>query len=485
MKTTGVLRKAPLALAVALIATCAAAEEAPEGAVADPDQPIEEVVVIGRFLSSAEALVEERKNDAAVTDIMGAELISRMGDSTVAAALRRISGLTLVRDKFVYVRGLGERYSSSTLNGMYIPSPDLTRNVIPLDIFPTSVVESLRVQKSYSADMSANFGGGAVDIRTIGVPDDFTYTLEFGVGYNTASDDDRLGYSGGDDDFWGTDDGTRDLSSNIVNAITNYQGDIDAQSIFAKEAQRGNAIPFPQAQEINREIALNLFRELNISDDKSNNPDYDVKGTIGSNFLVGENWEFGFIGGGSFDKEYRTTQALARNFSFPDERIDNEIESTESTTATVIGDFGVRYTDDHEVKSTLLWLRNTDDETAISDFFNENREVSDGRGFRNYRLEWEERNMSVVQFQGTHRTGGATKELLRGWVDWLPDEFEVSWYYSDSDAETDLPSRVAIDAETTTDPITAEVLSSRIAPSNTAGDWRDTELDDDVKDWGW
>ena len=84
----------------------------------------------------------------------------------MAAALRRVPGLTLVQDKYVYIRGLGERYSQSTLNRAQIPSPDLTRNVIPLDIFPTSIVESLRVQKAWAPNLPANFAGGNVDIRT-------------------------------------------------------------------------------------------------------------------------------------------------------------------------------------------------------------------------------------------------------------------------------------------------------------------------------
>ena len=103
--------------------------------------------MIGRFYSASQALLQERIDDDSVRDVLDADSISRMGDSTVAASLRRIPGLTLVNDKFVYVRGLGERYSSTTLNGAYIPSPDLTRNVIPLDIFPSSVVSGLSVQK--------------------------------------------------------------------------------------------------------------------------------------------------------------------------------------------------------------------------------------------------------------------------------------------------------------------------------------------------
>ena len=122
-------------------------------------QQMEEVVVLGRLRSAAAKLVDERMSEDVVADFMGAEMIQRIGDSTVAAALRRVSGLSLVGSKFVYVRSLGERYSSTTLNGAVIPSPDLSRNVIPLDIFPTSVVQTLAVQKSYSPDKSAAFGG--------------------------------------------------------------------------------------------------------------------------------------------------------------------------------------------------------------------------------------------------------------------------------------------------------------------------------------
>jgi hypothetical protein len=173
---------------------------------------IDEVVVTGRFISASQQIANERITDASITDLIDSDTIQRLGDSTVGAALRRVPGISLVADKFVYIRGLGERYSSTSLNGAQIPSPDLTRNVIPLDVFPTSIVQSLRVQKAWSADLPANFGGGSVDIRTKGVPDGFNFKLEFGSGYNTLSGGkDGLTYAGGGDDWLGTDDGTRAL----------------------------------------------------------------------------------------------------------------------------------------------------------------------------------------------------------------------------------------------------------------------------------
>ena len=163
-------------VAMSALSTNAYAEES----VADPAEPdmaradstvIEETVVLGRFLSAAQTLLQDRIEDDALVDSLDSETISRMGDSTVAASLRRISGLTLVGDKFVYVRGLGERYSSTSLNGAFIPSPDLTRNVVPLDVFPSAIVSSLAVQKTFSPDISANYAGGAVDIVTTSFPD--------------------------------------------------------------------------------------------------------------------------------------------------------------------------------------------------------------------------------------------------------------------------------------------------------------------------
>jgi len=183
---------------------------------------IEEVVIVARLKSSAANVVFERLEHEAVTDLMSAELIGRIGDSNVATALRRVPGVTLVDDKFIYVRGLGERYSSTLLNGAAVPSPDLTRSVLPLDIFPTSIVQTLAVQKGFTSNMPAAFGGGNVDIRTKGIPEQFVFDVEIGLNHNTETSGSGFGYSGGGDDKWGTDDGGRALSVDIQQAIDKY-----------------------------------------------------------------------------------------------------------------------------------------------------------------------------------------------------------------------------------------------------------------------
>src|SRR5690554_6643902 len=187
MSTNYKLKPLAVAVSFALLASgqaFAQQQEADSAEVeANAGTAIEEVVTTGtRLQGSAAAVVDERKNQAFVADILGAEQLSRTGDSDAAAALRRVTGLTLVDGKYVYVRGLGERYSSARLNGASIPSPDLTRNVIPLDIIPSSIIESMAVKKVFSPTMPAAFGGGNIDIRTKSLPTEFQANLEVGIG---------------------------------------------------------------------------------------------------------------------------------------------------------------------------------------------------------------------------------------------------------------------------------------------------------------
>jgi TonB-dependent receptor len=487
------------AVALACIAWAAEASARQEGqeqsgeeprlseAARDPDgASVDEVVVSGRLIGATQRLVNERINDAVVTDLLGGDTIGRLGDSTVGAALRRVPGLTLVQDKFVYIRGLGERYSASSLNGAQIPSPDLTRNVIPLDVFPTSIVESLRVQKAWSPDLPANFAGGSVDIRTRGVPDGFVASLEIGGGYNSISNTGRT-YPGGGDDELGTDDGSRSLPSPIVDALAEFQGDVSVQNIFASLRRQDPSATFADAQAVNRELALALNREIGV-EGKSLPFDGNVKASIGNSFEIGADWVAGFNVGGSYQNFWRKTTSVARNVNFPDRRTDTDEETTHSVNAAGTVSFGLQWLADHEISTTTLWLRNTDDETSVRDFFNENREIQDGAGFRNYHLRFEERELLTNQIRGTHYLGEDTRArlpFLSGLLGFLPTDTSISWFYSDSEATTEIPNEVEVASQTVTDRDTAEVLAEQVTLSNTAGDFRFTDLDDEVQHWGW
>jgi len=497
MHKAGEFKMAPLALAIAAalcwqasVAAQADQEQDQQQAQEDDNSPpegIEEIVAIGRILSSSQRVLNERLNDSSVVDMLGADSIARLGDSTVANALRRIPGLSLVSDKFVYIRGLGERYSATSLNGAQIPSPDLTRNVIPLDVFPTSVVESLRVQKAWSPDMPANFGGGLVDIRTRGIPNAFDFNFEFGTGGNSRSTGTGYTYPGGGADNLGTDDGTRALSPEITSAINEYQGNVDVQTILSFLRRQDPYATLAEAQNINRSLGVELNRDIGIETKKLPN-DGSLKLSVGNRFDFSDDWQFGFLLGGAYDTSWRKTTRTSTSFSFPTERTDTENQTTHSVNLTSTLNMGLSFTEDHRISTTSLYLRNTDDETAVRDFFNENREISDGLGFRNYRFQFEERNMRTNQIEGTHYIGDATRDRfpgLTGWLGWLPIESNVHWYRSESTATTDIPNQVGISSQTVTDPFTAAVLGEAVALQSTAADYRFTDLEDKVENDGW
>ena len=131
--------------------------------------------------SSAAAQLVERRNADVITDNMGAQEMRQNGDSDAAAALSRVTGMSVVDNQYVFVRGLGERYSNTTLAGAVIPTTEPDKKVVPLDLFPAGLIDSVQVAKSYSPDKSAEFAGGLVQIVPLKLPNrpvmDFSYGI--------------------------------------------------------------------------------------------------------------------------------------------------------------------------------------------------------------------------------------------------------------------------------------------------------------------
>jgi outer membrane receptor protein involved in Fe transport len=121
-----------------------------------------------------------------------------------------------VGDGFVYVRGLGERYSSAQMNGALMATTEPEKRVVPLDLFPAALIENIRIMKTYAPDMPAEFSGGLVQMQTIDFPTQRIFNVSFKTGYNARTTFDRFfTYPGGSYDFFGFDDGTRGVPSLI------------------------------------------------------------------------------------------------------------------------------------------------------------------------------------------------------------------------------------------------------------------------------
>jgi TonB-dependent receptor len=172
-----------------------------------------EILVTGTLRRSGEnALLTARQKASTVNDAISSEQISRTGDGNVAGALRRVTGVTIRGGKDIFVRGLGERYSNVQLNGSVMPSTNPDRKEVPADLLSSSLVDHVTVQKTWTADQPGEFGGGSVQIRTREFPEGRSLKVGLSSSYNTLSTGkDYLSYSGGDTDFLGYDDGTREL----------------------------------------------------------------------------------------------------------------------------------------------------------------------------------------------------------------------------------------------------------------------------------
>jgi outer membrane receptor protein involved in Fe transport len=184
-----------------------------------------DIVVTGRNIPNV------LRNAPEVVTVLSSEDIARTGDGDIAGALQRVTGLSVVGNGFVFVRGLGDRYSLALLNGSPLPSPEPLRRVVPLDIFPTGLIASSVVQKSYSVNYPGEFGGGVINLTTTSIPDETFLT----VGASAELDGETTGhfgysYYGSDLDPTGFDDGTRALPAGLRAAVAGgaFNGDTTA-----------------------------------------------------------------------------------------------------------------------------------------------------------------------------------------------------------------------------------------------------------------
>ena len=161
---------------------------------------LEEVVVEARAIRNSEGLLlRDRQKAPALSDAISAETISRSGSSTASDAMKKVTGASVVGGKYVYVRGLGDRYMNSQLNGANLPSSDPERNAVPLDLFPAGLLDNIVTTKTFTPDQPGSFTGGSVNVSTKDYPDQLTVSLSSSVSFNSnvGLGDDILLYGGG------------------------------------------------------------------------------------------------------------------------------------------------------------------------------------------------------------------------------------------------------------------------------------------------
>ena len=353
-----------------------------------------EFVVVEPYVEgSLAAFVEEKRTSSAVTDIIGAEQISRSGDSDAAGALRRVTGLTLVDGKFVYVRGLGERYSSTLLNNAQIPSPDPTRRVVPLDLFPTEILQGIVIQKTYTPDMPGEFGGGTIQLRTRGMPEGFLARIQIsGIYAEGTTGSEGLTYRGDDQDWTGFDH-ARALPQAIAERIA-QDGRLRPRTAF----NPGGVTPAEY------EAYGEQFAGLGFDQQSTSLPP-----GAGLTASLGNVWDFGGIKAGflsslRYSNEWDTREETRRTYRVEGRDtlvLGAEIERLRSEQNIELSGFfnaGLEFGENHKLKSTTVLVRQTADEARFSEGYTE--DPADRSRF--YQSEWIENFLISEQVAGEH-----------------------------------------------------------------------------------
>ena len=392
-------------LLVACIATAISST-----AFAQPPE-IEEISVIGQFVP------DEKRGTDQIANVVGGEEFTRTGDSNIAESLKRISGLSTVGGKYVYVRGLGERYSTTLLNGAILPSPEPINRVVPMDLFPTAVLDSVLVQKTYSAAYPSEFGGGVLQMRTKKSTDDFFFNLSSSLGMtgNTTFKD---GYtlSGGDRDWLGYDDGFREAPQVLQEATANDQ-ELRRLSPFT-----GVGVPVETLQAVGRSFNNQYSPSVEESP-----VDIDVSASLGNSHELGSSGaKFNYMAAVDYSNSWQTNE-IERNTWVPSNSGLTQQEglmyrgTENSIDISGIVSAGLDFNANHNVRLTSVLLRKTDDLVARTTGFTEaasDLEITE--------IEWIERELFSNQLQGDH---------------FFPEfnELAINWRYSHIKAERDSP----------------------------------------------
>ncbi|NNM76000.1 TonB-dependent receptor [Sphingomonas sp. ID1715] len=415
------------------------AQEAPEVSVPGGE---EDIVVRGR------AYVEPAQQSLQVLSVLSTADIARTGAGDIAGALGRVTGLSVVGNGFVYVRGLGDRYSLALLNGSPLPSPEPLKRVVPLDIFPTSVVASSLVQKSYSVNFPGEFGGGVINLTTKSIPTESFITVGAGVGYDTYTTG-QLGYTyfGSDTDWTGFDNGQRDRPPALRNYIASgqriSQGGVDTATLAQQLVNSRQDVVFR-----NNEIPVNWSASI------SGGHSFDVgDATVGviANFAYSNKW-----------RTRQTTQQTPATFDLSALNTDflRTITDNRIMVNALVG-YGVEW-GENKVRWTNVYIRDTLKQARLG---LGKREVTfPGADFLTQDTAWFERQLVSTQLVGELKPlDNLTVDLRGGFANSQRESpFESTFEYFRSNRANDPYGQFFVNNLNNGNPGNAEVAFSNL-----------------------
>ncbi len=380
---------------------------------------VDAVTITAEAIKNTEtALLTMKKKSVNVIDGISSQNFKKIGDGNAAAAVVRVPGVSVQGGKYVYVRGLGDRYTKTTFNGLDMPGLDPDRNSLQMDIFPTNIVDNIIVSKSFTADLPADFTGGIVDINIKSFPETRTLKLSTSINYNNNVDlnGDFLSYYGGETDYLAFDDGNRDFP--LANTI------LDVQTV---QDPRINTETMQNTLLFNPQMAT-----LRGQDYFANNKFFKFYNKVTNNSKMNFNGVNFSISGGNQttinDKTIGYSGAISykNKFSFYKNQIQNSYQKSSDplnydlfASKTQKGDVGKNNTllsamaggalkfKNSKFKLNVLHLQNAEKKAGL--FFINNYE-SNFNTVKKENLDFSERSISNLLLSGTHNLNeGKTK----------------------------------------------------------------------------
>jgi outer membrane receptor protein involved in Fe transport len=356
----------------------------------------ETVDVVGETVPTGEvAILESRRQSAVVSDSISSEEIRKTPDANAAGVVERLTGVTLMNDKYVFVRGLGERYSGTTINGATLPTTETEKRVVPLDLFPAKLLETVNVVKTYTPDKPGDFGSGVVEMTTTEFPGNQTVKVTVGASYlSSATGEPFRRYAGGLDRFGG---GGQALPSSIPKDFLKRRSILDPTGYT------------PQELETFGEALIGSWTGDTIS---SAAPANDLALTYGNTF-----GRLGVVLSAVSNHGYSNVAEQQRFFGLdaggelvPSNDYDMSIDR-ESATAGLVGNFSLRLTDKNRISLNSVLTRDASSE----DRFQEGLQTASGGDIRDYRVRYQLEQMLSTRLRGEHNLNGPGIGSLVEW----------------------------------------------------------------------
>ncbi len=405
---------------------------------------LEEVVVEAQLLRNSEsALLTAQKKSMVLLDAVSAEQFSRNGDGNAAAALRRVTGVSVEGGKHIYVRGLGDRYSITNLNGATVPGLDPNKNSVQLDIFPSNLIDNIVVYKTFSPELPGNFTGGLVDVVTKDFPDRFTLQFSGGVGYNSQANFNPqfLTSNKSKTDPLGFDDGLR----------------------AKPEALNGfNANNFPAPYIDNQELdrLTKSFKHVSF-DNEQNAPflNHGFSASIGNQYNLFGDAKIGYVSAISYDRDFEYYQngftgrysAGAGAEQLIPEMLLDDARGTENVLLSGLLNTTLKINNFNKIKINTLYNQSGTNFSRNQYGVRARPDINPNRQFENRSLGYIERSMMNIQVGGEH-----TLPFLNNLsVKWLSsytlsdqDEPDLRFFANNINIQPDGSIRYGFDAAT-------------------------------------